>query len=293
MFIVNDDITLAKQTKASGVHLGREDASVADAREQLGPQAIIGVSCYNELTRAETAQAQGADYIAFGRFFPSRTKPQAVQANPDLLREAKKKLHIPVVAIGGITPENGAALIAAGADALAVIEGVFGQPDIRAAAERYARLFKNGRQEYRINRIEIRRLDCSAFFLILSLFIKTMTTSSDLFKRAQKCIPGGVNSPVRAFKGVGGDPVFFARGQGAYVFDADGKRYIDYVGSWGPMILGHAHPEVMRGGAGSRRQRPELRRTDAHRRRTWPIGSANWCPPWTWCAWSVPAPRPP
>jgi glutamate-1-semialdehyde 2,1-aminomutase len=72
-----------------------------------------------------------------------------------------------------------------------------------------------------------------------------MTTSSDLFKRAQKCIPGGVNSPVRAFKGVGGDPIFFARGQGAYVWDEDGKRYIDYVGSWGPMILGHAHPRVM------------------------------------------------
>jgi len=72
-----------------------------------------------------------------------------------------------------------------------------------------------------------------------------MTTSSDLFKRALKCIPGGVNSPVRAFKGVGGDPIFFARGQGAYVFDEDGKRYIDYVGSWGPMILGHAHPKVL------------------------------------------------
>ncbi len=72
-----------------------------------------------------------------------------------------------------------------------------------------------------------------------------MTTSSDLFKRALKCIPGGVNSPVRAFKGVGGDPIFFARGSGAYVLDEDGKRYIDYVGSWGPMILGHAHPKVL------------------------------------------------
>ncbi len=72
-----------------------------------------------------------------------------------------------------------------------------------------------------------------------------MTTSSDLFKRALKCIPGGVNSPVRAFKGVGGDPIFFARGTGAYVFDEDGRRYIDYVGSWGPMILGHAHPKVL------------------------------------------------
>jgi thiamine-phosphate pyrophosphorylase len=142
LFIVNDDVTLAKETQADGVHLGRDDVSPAKAREQLGTRAIIGVSCYNELARAEAAEKQGADYVAFGRFFPSHTKPQAVQANTDLLREAKKKLHIPIVAIGGITPENGAALIAAGADALAVIEGVFGQADVRAAAGRYARLFK-------------------------------------------------------------------------------------------------------------------------------------------------------
>lgn len=141
LFIVNDDVELTKQAQADGVHLGREDASLAQARKQLGSGAIIGVSCYNELARAETAQAQGADYIAFGRFFPSRTKPQAVPASLDLLREAKKKLRIPVVAIGGITPENGASLIAAGADALAVIEGVFGQADVRAAAGRYAQLF--------------------------------------------------------------------------------------------------------------------------------------------------------
>jgi thiamine-phosphate pyrophosphorylase len=141
LFIVNDDVTLAKETQADGVHLGREDTSLAQARAQLGPRAIIGVSCYNELARAEAAEKQGADYIAFGRFFPSRTKPQAVPASLDLLHEAKRKLHIPVVAIGGITPENGASLIAAGADALAVIEGVFGQADVRAAAERYARLF--------------------------------------------------------------------------------------------------------------------------------------------------------
>jgi thiamine-phosphate pyrophosphorylase len=141
LFIINDDVMLAKESQADGVHLGREDASLAQAREQFGPQAIIGVSCYNELARAEAAEKQGADYIAFGRFFPSRTKPQAVQASLDLLREAKMKLHIPVVAIGGITPENGASLIAAGADALAVIEGVFGQADVRAAAQRYAQLF--------------------------------------------------------------------------------------------------------------------------------------------------------
>ena len=139
--IVNDDVTLAKQAGADGVHLGREDASLAQAREQLGPKAIIGVSCYNELERALRAQAGSADYVAFGRFFPSRTKPQAVQADRALLREARQKLRVPIVAIGGITPENGASLIAAGADALAVIEGVFGQADVRAAARRYAQLF--------------------------------------------------------------------------------------------------------------------------------------------------------
>jgi thiamine-phosphate pyrophosphorylase len=142
LFIINDDVTLAQETRADGVHLGREDVPLAEARKLLGTRAIIGVSCYNDLARAQAAQKQGANYVAFGRFFPSRTKPQAVQANLDLLREAKRKLHIPVVAIGGITPENGASLIAAGADALAVIEGVFGQADVRAAAERYARLFK-------------------------------------------------------------------------------------------------------------------------------------------------------
>jgi thiamine-phosphate pyrophosphorylase len=141
LFIINDDVELAKQVQATGVHLGREDASFAQARAQLGPQAIIGVSCYNELVRALKAQSDGADYVAFGSFFPSRTKPQAVRAGLELLCEAKQKLRIPVVAIGGITPENGAHLLAAGADALAVVEGVFGQDDVRAAAERYTRLF--------------------------------------------------------------------------------------------------------------------------------------------------------
>ena len=141
LFIINDDVELAKQVQAAGVHLGREDASLTRAREQLGDGSIIGVSCYNDLARAIQAQADGADYVAFGSFFPSRTKPRAVRAGLELLCEVKQKLHIPVVAIGGITPENGAHLLAAGADALAVIEGVFGQVDIRAAAQRYARLF--------------------------------------------------------------------------------------------------------------------------------------------------------
>ncbi len=140
--LINDDVALAATVGAAGVHLGHEDPDIVTARAALGDMALIGVSCYNELARARVAQAAGADYVAFGRFFPSRTKPQAVQAAPDLLRTARATLKIPIVAIGGITPENGASLIAAGADALAVIEGVFNQPDIRAAAERYARLFK-------------------------------------------------------------------------------------------------------------------------------------------------------
>ena len=139
--LINDDVTLAAEIGAAGVHIGRDDADLAHTRAQLGAGAIIGVSCYNELERGLTAQADGADYVAFGRFFPSHTKPSAVQATTALLHAARTRLHIPIVAIGGITPENGAALLEAGADALAVIEGVFGQADIRAAAERYARLF--------------------------------------------------------------------------------------------------------------------------------------------------------
>jgi thiamine-phosphate pyrophosphorylase len=139
--LINDDVALALAVGAAGVHLGRDDRDLAAARASLGPQAIIGVSCYNELDRARIAEQAGADYVAFGRFFPSRTKPQAVQAAPDLLRAARAALKVPIVAIGGITPENGATLIAAGADALAVIDGVFGQPDPRAAAARMAQLF--------------------------------------------------------------------------------------------------------------------------------------------------------
>jgi thiamine-phosphate pyrophosphorylase len=140
--IINDDVELATTVGADGVHLGQDDLNITSAREQLGDQAIIGVSCYNRLELATAAQEAGADYVAFGRFFPSKTKPQAVQAEIELLSEAKKRLQLPIVAIGGITPENGAPLIAAGADMLAVIQGVLGQQDIRAAAEQFAKLFE-------------------------------------------------------------------------------------------------------------------------------------------------------
>ncbi len=141
LLIVNDDVELARRVGAAGVHIGREDASLEDARRLLGTRSIIGVSCYNELERALAAAAAGADYVAFGSFYPSPTKPAAVRATVELLRAARKRLRIPIVAIGGITPENGGALIAAGADALAVIQGLFGQADIREAARRYVALF--------------------------------------------------------------------------------------------------------------------------------------------------------
>ena len=139
--IINDDIELAAHVGAAGVHLGGDDTDIATARAALGKDTILGLSCYNQLERARVAQAAGADYVAFGRFFASRTKPQAVPATLDLLRAARTELKIPIVAIGGITPENGRSLIEAGADALAVIEGVFNQANIRLAAERYRGLF--------------------------------------------------------------------------------------------------------------------------------------------------------
>lgn len=140
--IINDDVELAVLIQADGVHLGKEDGLVSEARTRLGPQAIIGVSCYDSLERAEQAQALGATYVAFGRFFPSASKPNAPCAHLETLANAKRSIHLPLVAIGGITPDNGAALIQAGADLLAVIDGVFGQPDPEAAALAFKPLFK-------------------------------------------------------------------------------------------------------------------------------------------------------
>lgn len=141
--IINDDVELAAQVMAAGVHLGKDDADIASARATLGPRAIIGVSCYNDINRAIEAEQAGADYVAFGSFFPSRTKPDAVKADIALLHEAKQKLSIPIVAIGGITADNGAQLVEAGADMLAVITEVFGQADIKAAAEQFSKLFED------------------------------------------------------------------------------------------------------------------------------------------------------
>jgi thiamine-phosphate pyrophosphorylase len=138
--IINDDVGLARATGAAGVHLGEDDEAIADARATLGDEAIIGVSCYDSPQRARDAAAAGANYLAFGAFFSSATKPGARHATPDLLRGARG-LGLPLVAIGGITHENGGPLIAAGADFLAVVSGVFGASDIRAAARHYVELF--------------------------------------------------------------------------------------------------------------------------------------------------------
>lgn len=139
--IINDDLELAVKIGAAGVHLGKDDLPLAEARAQLGPQAIIGVSCYDRLELALDAARAGADYVAFGSFFPSPTKPTEIRASIKLLQQARAALDLPIVAIGGITPENAPLLLDIGADALAVISALFGQPDIQAAARRFAQLF--------------------------------------------------------------------------------------------------------------------------------------------------------
>ena len=138
--IINDDVDLAAAIGADGVHLGEHDGGIEAARTRLGAAAIIGVSCYASLDRARQLAAAGAGYLAFGAFFPSPTKPLARRADAGLLRDAKS-LGLPLVAIGGITPDNAQPLIEAGADFVAAISGVFAAADPSAAARRYANLF--------------------------------------------------------------------------------------------------------------------------------------------------------
>ena len=140
--IINDDVELALTVGADGVHLGKNDLALEAARAALGEEKILGASCYDSLSRAQAAQQAGASYVAFGSFFASAVKPDAVRAPVDILRAAKVKLSIPVVAIGGITLENAGALIEAGAHSLAVISALFDAADIRSSAERFAGLFE-------------------------------------------------------------------------------------------------------------------------------------------------------
>lgn len=145
-FIVNDDAALAAELQADGVHLGEGDGEIAAARVLLGDAAIIGVSCYDDLERARRLATQGADYLAFGAFFPSPTKPNARRASPRLLRDSAD-LGLPRVAIGGITADNARPLVEAGADLVAMISGVFDAPDPVAAARACLSLFQDETSE--------------------------------------------------------------------------------------------------------------------------------------------------
>ena len=128
--IINDDVALCSDIAADGVHLGKTDMGLTGARRLLGAGSLIGITCHASMVRARDAQAQGADYVAFGRFHPSRTKPSAPAASARLLTVAQAEIAIPIVAIGGINLENGASLIAAGADMLAVSHALFGGDDV-------------------------------------------------------------------------------------------------------------------------------------------------------------------
>lgn len=138
-FIVNDDFVLADRCDADGVHLGANDGTIAAARQVVGDK-LIGVSCYDSLDLARDAVRRGADYVAFGSVFPSLTKPDAVPAPLSVIAEARAVLNVPIVAIGGITLHNAPSVLDAGADAIAVIEAVFGAADISAAAREFIQL---------------------------------------------------------------------------------------------------------------------------------------------------------
>ncbi len=139
-FLLNDHPAVAAAVGAEGVHLGRDDAPIAEARTRLGPGAIVGVSCYDDLGRARRAERDGADYVAFGSFYPSATKPGATRASPEILVRARAVLTRPVVAIGGIDENNAPPLLAAGADLLAVAGALFAEPSPEAVCVRARRL---------------------------------------------------------------------------------------------------------------------------------------------------------
>ena len=139
--IINDDIDLSKAVNAHGVHLGKNDTSITKARQTLGENAIIGVSCYNNLSLAIDAEKNSADYVAFGAMFSSSTKPEAVKTNIDIISHAKQQLNIPVCAIGGITDKNIQQLIQQGVDMTAVISSLFAGNDVKELAGRLSKYF--------------------------------------------------------------------------------------------------------------------------------------------------------
>lgn len=140
--LINDDLELCLKVGADGVHLGQSDAGLKQARTLLGKDAIIGITCHSDLDRALKAEADGASYVAFGRFHPSSTKPHAPHADIRILPTAKARVKLPIVAIGGINADNGSPLVAAGADMLAVIHYLFAYPDVSERVRQLKQCFR-------------------------------------------------------------------------------------------------------------------------------------------------------
>ncbi|MFA6179099.1 MAG: thiamine phosphate synthase [Candidatus Methylopumilus sp.] len=141
--IINDHVKLCLAIDADGLHVGATDGDLLAIRERIGAHKILGASCYNRLELAVQAQAQGADYVAFGACFSSETKPHAPKAELALFTQARSSIKVPVVAIGGITLDNAGSLIAAGADSTAVINALWSSPDITGTAQQFSNLFKH------------------------------------------------------------------------------------------------------------------------------------------------------
>ena len=200
----------------------RTTAAIAAARDIVGPDRIVGVSCYDDLARAQAAVAAGADYVAFGSFFPSTVKPLARRAEISLLGPARA-LGVPIVAIGGITAINARELIARRRERVAVITAVFDAPDVEAARARDRPCFSTS-------------IPCPPCHEP-----QRRTLHSRPAHHSRRRQFAGPRLPLRRRHAA----LLRAR-QGAHLWDADGKRYIDYVGSWGPAILGHAHPAVVK-----------------------------------------------
>ncbi|MDE1461839.1 thiamine phosphate synthase [Spartinivicinus poritis] len=139
--IINDDIHLAAEVNADGVHLGQQDQAIAQARKNLGENVIIGATCHDSYPLAEAAYQQGADYIALGRFFPSATKPNAPPASLSKIQQVSTNIPLPIVAIGGITLDNASMVINAGAHLVAVIHGLFASHNIQDTAQQFTQLF--------------------------------------------------------------------------------------------------------------------------------------------------------
>ena len=231
VFLINDDWRLALEVDADGAHVGRDDDSLARIRAEAGPDLILGGSSYDDLGRARELLDAGADYIAFGAMFPSRVKPDTVRAPLSVLTER---------------PRAGR-----GTRCAAPRRGRHRRHHARERGAGGRRRRRFGRRHHRPVRgardpRRRRGLRRALLHQPQPEALTAMSRNAQLFERASRSIPGGVNSPVRAFRSVGGTPRFIKRAQGPYVWDAEDKQYIDYVGSWGPAILGHSHPEVVR-----------------------------------------------